>query len=96
MDAQGRYVYSSPAVTNILGYAPGEILGKMPHEIAGREIPELKFLLQLRMGRKKPFQGVEITLPDKEGEIVILETSGGPIFDEKGNFLTFYETINFN
>ena len=55
VDAGGRYTYSSPAVTDILGYQPEEIIGKHFSDFFHPEDrPKLKRAASEIFSRKKP------------------------------------------
>jgi diguanylate cyclase (GGDEF)-like protein/PAS domain S-box-containing protein len=81
------YTYASPKVRDLLGYEPEEVLGKTPFalmpEAEARRVSEIftTFVTQLL-----PFQCIENTNRHKDGRLVVLETSGVPIFDADGKF----------
>lgn len=86
VDTAGRYRYVSARVQNLLGYAPQEVLGKtffelMPSAEAQRT--------EQRFGRivasRQPFFLLENIILHRDGHEVVLETSGVPFFDDKGN-----------
>jgi PAS domain S-box-containing protein len=86
-DAAGRYTYASPKVKDLLGFEPTEVLGKRPRDFM--QSPDAKeFGLQI-MGfasRREPFSGLQNRHLTKDGRTVVLETSGVPVFDDKGHF----------
>ncbi|TSA13181.1 MAG: PAS domain S-box protein [Deltaproteobacteria bacterium] len=87
VDANATYTYASPNVKNFLGYEPREVIGKtpfdfMPSEEANRVAAEFNAIKEAR----RPFSGLENLNRHKEGRLVTLETSGVPIFDNKGTF----------
>lgn len=88
VDKEGIYRYSSPYVERILGYTPDELVGKMHfYDFFPAEMrDELKTEVFRAFGNKQPLQGY--LNPDicKDGRLVILDTSGTPILDDKGNF----------
>lgn len=90
VNENGVYIYASPKVRDILGYAPEEVLGKslldfMPPEEAQRVADIFKDIAVSR----KPFSLLENINLDKAGSRVVLETSGVPVFDDGGNFRGF-------
>ena len=94
LDADCNYVYSSPKVAEILGYAPDDIIGKsclelMPPEEAERLRPEFTASFAAR----RPIRNLEIQALHRDGSVLILETSGVPVFDGEGNF-TGYRGID--
>jgi len=87
VDTQGIYTYVSPRVTSLLGYEPHELLGKsafdlMPPDEAKRLSDEFNLLLKSR----KAVVALENANICKDGSIKILETSGVPYFNDKGEF----------
>ena len=87
VDVEGLYTYASPVVENILGYKPEEIIGKKHfYDFFAPEVKEdLKrgaFEVFTRRENFKEFVNPSI---HRNGSTVILETSGTPIIDEKGN-----------
>ena len=87
VDKNGRYTYSSPKVKDIIGYEPYEIIGKsifhlLPREESSRLEETFKDIIKY----PKPFFALENINIHKDGRHVTLESSGVPIFDEKGKF----------
>ncbi len=85
VDKNGVYTYISPRVKELLGYEVDEVMGRtpfdfMPAEEAGRKS---KVFEQLRKN-KEPIYNLENLNCHKDGHLVVLETNGVPIFDEKG------------
>ncbi|MBW1861664.1 MAG: PAS domain S-box protein [Deltaproteobacteria bacterium] len=94
VDRNGVYTYVSPKVKNLLGYEPEELICKtvfdlMPPEGAGRLAREFSAIVTSR----KPFKALENQSLHKDGRLVIMETSGVPIFDVNGRFCG-YRGIN--
>ncbi|MBW4561780.1 MAG: PAS domain S-box protein [Mojavia pulchra JT2-VF2] len=81
------YTYVSPQVRDILGYEPEAVLGKsfvefMPlqrQEMVANNFAEIFVTPQ-------PFQCLENIQIHQDGHLVVLETSGVPVFDSKGTF----------
>jgi len=87
VDADGVYTYASPKVKDLLGYEPEEVLGMTPFEMMPPEEAERvagEFGAAVRS--QQPFERLENTNVHKDGHLVVLETSGTPIFDETGIF----------
>ncbi|UCD29132.1 MAG: PAS domain S-box protein, partial [Planctomycetota bacterium] len=87
VDRDISYTYVSPAVTNMLGYEPDEVIGKKPFDLmppdeARRIADQFKPIAEDR----RPFKGLVNTNLHKNGQRIELETSGVPIFDASGNF----------
>jgi len=88
-DPEGRYTYSSAAVTKILGFAPEEIIGKNYLELQcgsdGDSNPGPSSAASSQPSR--PFFRLVNTYRHKNGNIVFTESSGAPIFDARGEVL---------
>jgi PAS domain S-box-containing protein len=85
VDADGVYTYVSPQVRALLGYEPEEIIGKTPFALmppaeAVRIAAEFRAIAKARQS----FAGLVNTNLRKDGERVILESSGVPFFGEHG------------
>lgn len=90
IDTKACYTYTSPKVHDLLGYEPEEILGKtlfdlMPTEEAQR----VSQILDTKYAGKQPLSLLENTLLHKDGHLVVVETSGIPLFDHEGEFLGY-------
>lgn len=87
IDDRGVYTYVSPKIRELLGYEPEEMLGKtyfdfMPKAEAKRAAD---FFVSLTI-HKQPFMMYKSTNLHKSGRLVIVETSGVPVFDKGGRF----------
>jgi len=87
VDENAIYTYASPKIKDLLGYEPEEVLGKKPFELmppdeTERVVAEFKIIKETQ----KPFSRFENTNLHKDGHLLVLETSGVPIFDAIGNF----------
>ena len=87
VDANAVYTYASPKVKDLLGHEPEEVIGKTPFDImlpeeAKRIAAEFKDIVEAR----DPFERLENINLHKDGRLVVLETSGVPIFDANGDF----------
>ncbi len=88
VDTNGMYTYASPVIESLLGYTTDEVVGKkyfydffVPNE---RE--KLKKVVFELFSRKEIAINFENTNVHKNGNLVILSTSGSPVFDDDGNF----------
>ncbi len=91
VNTDGLYTYSSPAVEKILGYKPEEIIGKKYfYDFFPPEIKEdyKKAAFEV-FARKETFRGFINSNIDKNGKALILETSGRPVLDDKGNIVGY-------
>jgi PAS domain S-box-containing protein len=86
VNAEGRYIYASPRVEDFLGYNPDEVLGKTPFDfMPPKEAERVKRIFQEILNARRPFKGLENLNIRKNGEPIVLETSGVPVFDAAGN-----------
>jgi len=90
VDMNSIYTYSSPKVKAILGYEPEEVIGKTPFDLMpAYEAERVASLFREIVESRKPFAGLENTNLHKDGRQVMIETSGVPIFDTRGNLLGY-------
>lgn len=89
MDADGRITLVNPAFTDILGYRPDQVSGRIGHDLfhahdrAGAAVPleQCPIYSSVRAGRS--FRGEE-TFRTREGACLEVEAAGRPILDDKG------------
>ncbi len=85
-DANGRYTYCSDSVQDILGYAPEELLGKLPLEtMSADEAQRSGKRYAEPAARTTPIRALETWNYHKDGSRVCLLTSGVPLLDEQGH-----------
>ena len=91
VDTTGKYTYSSPVVKKILGYEPEEVLGKYFFDFFHPD--EKKKLMKATtkaFEHKKSFRKFTNQNLCKDGKtLVVLSTSGVPLFDAEGNFIGY-------
>ena len=90
IDNKFVYTYVNSKVRDILGYEPYEIIGKTPYDLMP---PEEVRKAEQRIndiinsgGSIVAFENINI---HKNGRRVILETSGGPIFNDRGKIVGY-------
>lgn len=90
-DAHGLYTFSSFAVQTILGYNPEEIVGKKYfYDFFTPDVrDELKHAALNAFEQKEPVHAMINTNLHKNGNVVILETTGVPVLDENGKLLGY-------
>jgi PAS domain S-box-containing protein len=90
VDQHAVYTYVSPKIKEILGYEPEEVVGKTPFDFISEcdEDKILETFLEIA-NKMKPFHGLENWNFHKNGSVVLLETSGVPILDEKGQLIGY-------
>lgn len=87
VDENVAYTFASPKVRDLLGYEPGEILGKTPFDLMpADEALRVKEIFGTYVAKRDPFPAIENTNLHKDGHLVVLETSGVPFFDGNGTF----------
>ena len=84
-DASGHYTYVSPKVTDLLGYAPEELIGCTPFDIMQpAEAGRVSDIFGKIAAAHKPISNLENVALHKNGREVVLETSGAPILGPSG------------
>jgi PAS domain S-box-containing protein len=84
------YTYSSPKVSVLLGYEPQEVIGKTPFDLMPpEEAKRVAGIFNGFLSRQEPFDVIENTNIHKNGSLVVMETSGVPIFNDEGEFLGY-------
>jgi len=90
VDPNGRYTFSNRAVADVLGYPPEEVIGRTPFDfMPPAEAARIYRVFGAISAAMRPFSSLENTNLHRSGRRVVLETSGVPIFDEKGGFRGF-------
>ena len=87
VDTEFRYTYASPQIRAILGYEPGELIGRtpwslMPPEEARRVSAEIGEMV----AERRPFRAIANDNRHLDGSLVTLETSGVSFFDSDGTW----------
>jgi diguanylate cyclase (GGDEF)-like protein/PAS domain S-box-containing protein len=81
------YTYVSPKVLDILGYEPAEVIGKTPFDfMLPEESRRVSKAIKPFMDKHKPFHELENKNIHKDGRLVVLESSGIPVFSDQGAF----------
>ncbi len=87
VDKNGIYTYVGPQCRELLGYEPEEIIGKTPFDLMP---PEEQQRVGKAFGaiaaRRASFRALENRNLHKDGHLVIFETNGTPVIDERGIF----------
>ena len=88
VDQNGVYTYVSPRVRDVLGYEPGEVLGRSPFDLMPpEEVERIAPVFREAVAGRRPFVLVENTNRHKDGRLVVLETSGVPVIAADGTLL---------
>lgn len=89
-DKAGRFTYSSPRVTDLLGYPLEEIMNTTLVNLASTgQAVTLGPVFEKNLAAKKPFNGFEITCLGKSGQIVVFENNAVPVFDDQDQLIGF-------
>jgi len=87
VDEKGKYTYVSPKIKDLLGYTPEEVLNKTPFDLMSlEEAKRVRKIFINAVSRHEPINSLENTNLHKDGHEVILETSGTPFYDVRGEF----------
>ena len=87
VDENAVYTFVSPKIRDLLGYEPGEVLGKTPFDLMPPgEALRMKEIYGPYAARREPFPAIENINVHKDGHLVVIETSGVPFFDGNGTF----------
>ena len=90
IDKTGKYTYSSPRIHSILGYTEKEIIGKTPFDFMPEtEKERVSNIFADIIKQNKAIIELENINIHKNGNLVILETSGLPFFDTNGELLGY-------
>ena len=89
VDQDGHYTYASPKIKVSSGTRRRRFLGKplRPHACL-RGKANLAFFRNM-VNSRKPFSSLENVNLHKDGREVVLETSGVPVFDERGEIVVY-------
>jgi PAS domain S-box-containing protein len=84
VDEKGVYTYCSDKVLHLLGYTPGEMVGKTPFDfMPPKEAERIKPIFQKIVENREPIKDLENWNIRKDGTRILLRTNGMPILDEK-------------
>jgi two-component system, cell cycle sensor histidine kinase and response regulator CckA len=90
IDLQGVHTYSNPAVKDILGFEPEELVGKPSLDLMHEDDKKsIEAEMPHWIAAKKGWQNLLIRWKHKEGEWRQLESSAVPIIDTNGEIVGF-------
>jgi PAS domain S-box-containing protein len=90
VDKNAYYTYASPKINDLLGYDPEEIIGKTPFDLMpAKEAKRVSKIFNNIAASQQPFDCLENVNFHKNGQPVVIETSGTPIFNADGEFLGY-------
>jgi PAS domain S-box-containing protein len=87
LDEQGRYTFASPRVTEILGYQPSELIGRVPFDLMDKdEAKKAREYYEPIVLQRQPITSAVHVLLHRDGHPVAIETNGVPFRDRQGTF----------
>lgn len=88
VDENGLYTYASPVVHSLLGYSAEELVGKKYFYdfFVPESKEELRNAALEAFSRRDTFRNFQNPNIHKDGHVLMLSTSGSPIFDMNGQF----------
>ncbi len=90
VDADGVYTYSSPMLTDLLGYTPEEVVGKTPFDLMSpEEADRVSSIFHRAVEACQPIVALENVVHHKDGTPVTIETSCVPVLDAAGALVGF-------
>ena len=95
IDTEGCYTYSNPPVKRVLGYAPGEVLGKYFYDFFHPDYSDIQKAAAVKafLIKGEAISNFINRNVHRDGHTVILETSGVPVLDPDGR-LTGYRGVH--
>jgi PAS domain S-box-containing protein len=86
VSSAGQYIYCNQGVREVLGYEPREVIGKTPFDfMPPEEARRVRPIFEESVQRGSEIVQLENMHIRKDGRLVVLETSGAPIFGPKGS-----------
>jgi PAS domain S-box-containing protein len=90
IDREGSLIYSNSAVEDILGYTAGQVIDRSFFDYMDSSSTENGWeFFSETVEKQKPFRNLVDRFIHREGNIVILEGSGRPVFDENRNLIGY-------
>ena len=85
VNAQCIYTYASPQVEKMVGFTPEEIVGKTPFDLMpADESARVSKIFMDAIKKGEPIVDLKNINRHKNGQQIVLETSGVPVFDAAG------------
>lgn len=89
-DTAGRHTYVSSRIQDVLGYAPGELIGRGIAEfMAPSNTGSGPAAIEALLAKQEPFSGIELVLLHRDGSEVHLESSGAPMRGANGELVGY-------
>jgi diguanylate cyclase (GGDEF)-like protein/PAS domain S-box-containing protein len=89
-DSEGRYTYCSGQVANVLGYEPGEVVGRTLFDfMPTAESARIRRIFCESVSLRQPIVDLEYDALARDGRQVVQVVSGMPVVDKESNKLMF-------
>lgn len=86
VDTAGRFTYTSPKVTDLLGFKPDDIIAKSLFDfILEEDKDKASRVFSAARDTRSPFSALTTRNYHRNGRVIVLETSGVPIVDPVGD-----------
>ncbi len=96
IDSEFKFTYISQSIKDVLGYAPKELIGKIPFDLMPEnESVRVKAIVSKIVSKSENIKDLENWNIDKAGHWVLMLTSGIPILDNEGK-TKGYRGVNKN
>ncbi|MFX1576238.1 MAG: PAS domain S-box protein [Promethearchaeota archaeon] len=90
VDPEGKFTYSNSSVEDILGYTAGQIIGRLFFEYIDSDSTENEEpILVESFSKQKPFRNIVDRFIHRDGNVIFLEATGRPIYEENGELQGF-------
>ncbi|MCP4043903.1 MAG: PAS domain S-box protein, partial [Gammaproteobacteria bacterium] len=91
LDNEANFTYASPQVKEILGYDPEELVGKMTRFdlMPPVEAEAIRAKYSSFIAAAEPFDAMTNVNLHRDGQEVVMESSGRPFFDAEGELLGY-------
>ena len=90
VDRDGKYIFVSDGVKNILGYKPKELIGKTPFDLMSKkEASKTKRIFEENVSKGNPIKDLENWNIKKGGKEICMLTNGVPVFDNKNRLVGY-------
>lgn len=87
VDATGKRIFASPAARDLLGYAPEELIGGQPLDLAYPDDRPLLDAMLEKLAEGRPAESVQYRARRKDGVYRWIEATGRPLGPERGYIL---------
>ncbi len=90
IDAATRFVYVSPAISELTGYEPEEVIGKSMFDFMSPD-ETARFAAEIApfTAARRPFVALENIIRRKDGSEIVFEAGAVPIFDVAGTYVGY-------